>query len=219
MVAPLTMKKMALGALTLPVESLSVRGKAARDMDLYLMADGSTASITNAEPAAARAREEALRWFDELRDPLRRYLLCAGAGSADADEAVQESFLRLYQHLEKGGDRSNVRAWVFQVARNYLRDERKSARHQRTVPLEDAMESAGRFTDPGGSPEHCALIEEQTRRLREAVGKLPRQQRECMLLRSSGLRYREIAEILGIQTNSVGALVQRAVARLSEDLT
>jgi len=186
------------------------------------MANEGTASISKAAPAAHQAREEALRWFDELRDPLRRYLMCAGARPADADEAVQESFLRLYQHLEKGGDRSNVRAWVFQVARNYVRDERKSAHHRRTVPLDDAMESGGsfadRFADPGGSPEDCALRDEQTRRLRGAVERLPRQQRECMLLRSSGLRYREIAEVLGIQTNSVGALVQRAMARLSEDL-
>ncbi len=102
---------------------------------------------------------------------------------------------------------------------NYLRDERKSARRQRTVPLDGAMEREARFADPGGSPEHCALGEERTRRLRAAIEKLPPQQRECMLLRSSGLRYREIAEILGINTSSVGPLVQRAVARLSEDLS
>jgi RNA polymerase sigma-70 factor (ECF subfamily) len=108
---------------------------------------------------------------------------------------------------------------VFQVARNYVRDDRKSARHQRTVPLDGATEREGPFADPGGSPEHCALREEQTRRLRGAIERLPRQQRECILLRSSGLRYREIAEVLGIHTNSVGALVQRAVARLSEDLS
>ena len=74
------------------------------------MADEGPASISKVAPAADQARGLALRWFDELRDPLRRYLMCAGACPADADEAVQESFLRLYQHLEKGGDRSNVRA-------------------------------------------------------------------------------------------------------------
>src|SRR5580700_3403551 len=103
-------------------------------MDLYLMADGAMANLTKAATAADRARDEALRWFDELRDPLRRYLMCAGACPADADEAVQESFLRLYQHLEKRGDLANARARVFQVARNYVRDARKSAHHQRTVP-------------------------------------------------------------------------------------
>jgi RNA polymerase sigma-70 factor (ECF subfamily) len=182
-------------------------------MDLYLMADWGTANVTKAA-GADRSRSEALRCFDELRDPLRRYLMCAGASPADADDAVQETFLRLYRHLEKNGDVSNLHGWVFQVARNYLRDERKSARRQRTVPVEEALDRQG----SRDNPEQCALGEERTRHLRAAIEKLPQQQRECMLLRSSGLRYREIAEILGINTSSVGPLVQRAVARLSEDL-
>jgi RNA polymerase sigma-70 factor (ECF subfamily) len=187
-------------------------------MELSLMADG-TARLSESATGAECARDEALRWFDELRGPLRCYLLCAGVNAEDADEAVQESFLRLYQHLEKNGDRSNLRSWVFQVARNYLRDDRKSARRQRTAPLDDAMERDGRFRDPGDSPEQCALGAERSRRLHAAIQKLGAQQRECILLRSSGLRYREIAEILGINISSVGTLVQRAVARLNEELS
>jgi RNA polymerase sigma-70 factor (ECF subfamily) len=187
-------------------------------MDLYLMADGGMSNLSRVSATVAQARSEALRWFDEVRDPLRRYLICTGVNPADADEAVQESFLRLYRHLEKNGDVSNVRAWVFQVARNYVRDQRKSARHQRTVALDDSSAGDSRFADPAGTPEHGVLRDERNRRLQGAVEKLPRQQRECILLRSSGLRYREIAEVMGIHTNSVGALVQRAVARLSEEL-
>lgn len=178
------------------------------------MADGAVEGARE----ASDPREEALRWFDRLREPLRRYLMCTGASAADADDAVQESFLRLYQHLVKNGDRTNLWGWMFQVARNYLRDEKKSARQRRTVALDDVTRERGP-ADPQGSPEHCALGEERTRRLRTAIGKLPEQQRECMLLRSSGLRYREIAKVLGIQTASVGTLVHRAVARLSEELT
>jgi RNA polymerase sigma-70 factor (ECF subfamily) len=182
------------------------------------MAHRGTANVTKAA-VADDPREEALRWFDELRDPLRRYLLCAGVSAADTDDVVQETFLRLYKHLEKNGDRSNVCGWVFQVARNYLRDQRKSARHQRTVQLDDEMIGEGGPADPQGSPEHCVLDRERGRRLRAAIEKLPEQQRECMLLRASGLRYREIAKILGIHTSSVGGLVHRAMARLGEDLS
>src|SRR5882724_11130831 len=144
-------------------------------MDLYLMADGERTNPTKAV-AAHQSRDEVLRWFDELRDPVRRYLMCGGTSPADADDAVQETFLQLYRHLEKNGDRSNVCGWVFQVARNYLRDERKSARRQRTVSLEDEMARAGGPADPQGSPEHCALDKERTRRLRAAIEKLPEQQ-------------------------------------------
>lgn len=182
-------------------------------MDLYLMADEGTAKVAKAVPADP-SQVETLRRFDELREPLRRYLLCAGAGPADADDAVQETFLKLYRHLKKNGDPENLCGWVFQVARNYLRDERKSAQRQRTISLEHT----DAFADPRGSPEHRALGQERARRLSAAIEKLPQQQRECMLLRASGLRYSEIAEILGIQLSSVGAVVNRATARLREDL-
>ncbi len=187
-------------------------------MELYLMADKAMANLRVNAADAGGSREEALMWFAALHDPLRRYLLCAGATAADADDAVQESFLRLYQHLEKNGDRSNLRGWIFQVARNFLRDERKSARHKRTAPLDGAMENDRHFTDPARNPEHSALAEERGRKLRAAIEKLPEQQRECILLRSAGMRYREIAEVMGINISSVGTLVGRAVARLSEDL-
>jgi RNA polymerase sigma-70 factor (ECF subfamily) len=186
-------------------------------MDLYLMVDEEMEDLK--KPLVAdNSRDEVLGWFDELRDPLRRYLMCAGASPADADDAVQESFLRLYHHLEKNGDRANLCGWVFQVARNYLRDERKSARRQRTIQLDDSLAREGGPADPQSSPEHHALGEERTRRLRAAIEKLPGQQRECMLLRSSGLRYCEIARVLGMNVSSVGTLVRRALARLSEDL-
>jgi RNA polymerase sigma factor (sigma-70 family) len=101
---------------------------------------------------------------------------------------------------------------------NYIKDERKSAHYRHSVPLDDAMEREGRFADTAASPEHGAMHEERARRLSHAIEKLPAQQRECILLRSSGLRYREIAEVMGINTNNVGGLVMRAVARLSEEL-
>jgi RNA polymerase sigma-70 factor (ECF subfamily) len=145
--------------------------------------------------------------------------MCAGATPADADEAVQESFLRLHQHLETRGCLSNAPAWIFQVARNYLHDARKSAHQQRTVPLDCDLQGESQLADPGVGPEIRALNEERDRRLREAIQELPRQQRECILLRSAGLRYREIAGLLGINVNSVGAIMQRAVARLNQELS
>jgi RNA polymerase sigma-70 factor (ECF subfamily) len=183
-------------------------------MELYLMAQGEVAAALEHAASPDPARAETLRLFDEFRAPLRRYLLCAGVAPADADDALQETFLRLYRHLEKRGSPQNLSAWLFQVARNYLRDEVRRARRRRTVQLDDAPESPAGQADP----ERSALERERARRLRAAIGKLPDQQRECMLLRAAGLRYREIAEALNIEISSVGAAVHRATARLSEEL-
>ena len=164
---------------------------------------------------APAPKDEAAQLFDELHVPLHRYLLCAGLGWADAEEAVQETFLRLHRLLRKHGDRTNLRGWVFQVARNLARDQRKSARWQRLVNLDHSSDEA-EFPDPGAGPEAQAIGEQRRRRVRAAIGKLSPQQRECVLLRISGLRYREIAEILGINCASVGELMERSTACLSE---
>jgi RNA polymerase sigma-70 factor (ECF subfamily) len=164
------------------------------------------------------SREQTLRSFDELYEPLQRYLRCLGASQPEAEDAAQETFLRLHRHLNKNGLPASLCGCVFQVARNYLRDAQRSARRHRTVSPGDKMDRSGSPPAPVRNPEQQALDEERSQRLRIAIESLPAQQRECMLLRSSGLRYREIAEVLGINPSNVGTLVHRAVARLIEEL-
>ncbi|AXC12540.1 RNA polymerase sigma-70 factor, ECF subfamily [Acidisarcina polymorpha] len=56
--------------------------------------------------------------YDALRPPLYRYLINGGLSPQDAEEVVQEAFLRLYRHMRSGGGEENLRAWVYQVAHN-----------------------------------------------------------------------------------------------------
>jgi len=169
-------------------------------------------------PSTSQLEQEVVGFFDELRGPLYRYFLCTGLSRDDASECVQETFLRLYRHLQRRGDHSNLRGWIFQVARNLIRDEYKSARRGRTETLDSSIERLSACPDPEGSPEDQMLRRERLHRLRSSIEKLTPQQRNCVLLRVAGLRYREIAEMLGIGISSVGELMQRAIARLNEDL-
>ncbi len=185
------------------------------------MRESTGSPLMTADESAASSgyrQSEVSRTFDELRRPLFRYFLCAGLSREDADEGVQETFLRLHRHLQKDGDRSNLRGWIFQVARNLARNRHKSARIRRTEALDGDWKRRNSFPDPEGSPEDQAIRAERMRRLKRSIERLTPQQRECVLLRASGLRYREIAEILGVGISSVGEMVQRAAARLSEAL-
>lgn len=181
------------------------------------MADsGGSPLMTEEETASRQCKVSGM--FDELRRPLFRYFLCAGLSREDADEGIQETFLRLHRHLQKDGDRSNLRGWVFQVARNLARNQHKSAHNRRTEALDSNLERSSAVSDPEGSPEDQAIRSERMRRLHRSMETLTPQQRECLLLRASGLRYREIAEALGVGISSVGEMVQRAAARLNEVL-
>src|SRR5262245_21502189 len=72
--------------------------------------------------------------FKELREPLYRYLLCLGVRSPQAEEIIQESFLRLYKHLHGGGSCEYERGWVFRVAHNIGIDELRKRKHSPEMP-------------------------------------------------------------------------------------
>ena len=63
-------------------------------------------------------------------------------------------------------------------------------------------------------PEQIMIENEKLQRVRVALQYLPAQQRECVLLRSQGLRYREIASNLGVSTQRVATLMGRGISRL-----
>ena len=61
---------------------------------------------------------EVIGLFDELRNRLLRYLLSTGLPISDGEEIVQEAFLALFLHLQRGRSRENLRGWLFRVVRN-----------------------------------------------------------------------------------------------------
>jgi RNA polymerase sigma-70 factor (ECF subfamily) len=164
------------------------------------------------------ASGEVVRLFDELRVGLFRFLRWQGSTAEEADDAIQEAFLRLHAHLQRGGSRENLRAWVFRVAGNLMRDERKSGHRRFNQPMKSAVDAREGWADPGAGPEQMALARETAQRLHAAIGRLPALERECLALRSAGFRYREIGGILGIGTSTAADVLRRAMETLAREL-
>ncbi len=152
--------------------------------------------------------------FNELRDRLLRYLLVLGLSAHDGEEIIQESFLLLFQHLKQGKSRQNLPGWVFRVARNLALKQRSSnqLRLHRVVELDEAMQA--RQVDRSRNPEQQLQDRVRRERLLAIVRALREQDRSCLSLRAEGLRYREIAEVMGISLGSVAASLARSLARL-----
>ncbi|MFN0172477.1 MAG: RNA polymerase sigma factor [Bryobacteraceae bacterium] len=156
------------------------------------------------------AEELVTNLFVEARDDVYRYLLTLGLHPPQAQEATQEVFLRLYVTLRKGEDLQSPRAWVFRVAHNHGLNVRAKENGNRMYTAE-----LPERPDPCQlSPEQSLLERERLSILKEAVASLSEQQRQCLYLRSEGFRYREIAEIMGIGTSTVGEFLRRGVSRL-----
>lgn len=164
----------------------------------------------NTERAAVPTadEQEVIQLFDELRTRLLRYLLSFGLPAQDGEEVIQEVFLALFQHLQRGRSRQNLRGWVFRVAHN-LGLKRRMAR-SREAEAPDAARP-----DPAENPEEQLLSSQRQKRLQAVLRALPEQDQWCLSLRAEGLRYREIAEVLGMSLAAVSTSLGRSLARFS----
>jgi RNA polymerase sigma-70 factor (ECF subfamily) len=156
----------------------------------------------------SRLEEDVIALFDRFRGPLLRYLLSCRVALPEAEEIVQETFLALFQHLRAGKPRSNLPGWIFRVAHNLAL--KQLARAQRTAP---ALPETHADLAPG--PEQLASDQQRQRLLLAVLRALPEQDQCCLALRAEGLRYREIADVLGVSLGTVANSLARSLSRLN----
>lgn len=149
-------------------------------------------------------RREVLTLFEAHGNALYRFALVLLRHHQDAEDVVQETYLKLLDHLRVAHADSNVRGWLFTVAANACRDRMR--RRNRWMPWSVANEPA---------VEPAPLHDEDGRlsAVRHALRQLSERDRLLVALRSHGLSYREIAEAAHIRPTSVGRLLARAVDR------
>jgi RNA polymerase sigma-70 factor (ECF subfamily) len=168
------------------------------------------AGVLPSERTRVSLQDEVAQLFQEMREGVYRYVLSLGLYPPQAQEATQEVFLRLYAALKRGEAIQNRRAWVVRVAHNLSLNLR--AQQSSQAPFESNIEM--RLADPELNPEQSLLERERLRRFHWGVENLSEQQRRCLHLRLEGLRYPEIAAVLGISASAVGEFLRRAIVRL-----
>jgi RNA polymerase sigma-70 factor (ECF subfamily) len=171
------------------------------------------ASATESGNSRDRLAEEVAALFDQFRSPLLRYLSSFGLALPDGEEVLQEVFLALFQHLNRGRSRDSIRGWLFRVAHNLALRRRSRSRRDSETSLGAGAEDLA--IDPYPNPEDRLASHQTKQRLLAVVEALPEQDRRCLLLRSEGLRYREIAEILDMSLGGVSLSLSRSLARLA----
>lgn len=171
------------------------------------------ASENASSRAGLRIEDEVIALFDIYRHRIFRYILSFGLTPHDAEDIVQEVFLSLFHHLQLGRSRSNLRGWIFRVAHNLALKRRMSIQKPGSpVEFDDELMETCRHPDP--SPEQHVAFQQRQARLLTVVHALPENEERCLRLRAEGLKYREIAEVLGISLGSVSIALTRSLARL-----
>jgi RNA polymerase sigma factor (sigma-70 family) len=151
--------------------------------------------------------------FQEHYDVLYRYLVRLTGDPDLAADAAQEAFVRL---IEKEPDGAQVRAWLYRVATNVVRDDSR-VRRRRGELLREAPDRAP-LADAPRSPELALEVREKQRLVRGALNALSLKDRTVLLMREEGFSHQEIADAVGTTTKSVGSMISRALQKLSAEI-
>ncbi|HET9802554.1 MAG TPA: sigma-70 family RNA polymerase sigma factor [Candidatus Acidoferrum sp.] len=141
----------------------------------------------------------------------------------DAEEIVQEAFLRGYQKLKQFAGQANFGTWVYRIAANYAIDrlrQRKVDDARREQPARDSEDGAdsdplARVSDAAPSPERLARSGQLARRMEQALQELTPAERTAIVMRHwDGCGIEEIAATLKSSTTAAKNTVFRAVQKL-----
>jgi RNA polymerase sigma factor (sigma-70 family) len=145
---------------------------------------------------------------------LYRFLARECGNSQLARDAVQETFLRLQMH-PPAVDRA-LRPWLFTTGLNVIRDVTRTAASRARL-LESKAAKVPQPKRFEGPDERLERLEDGAR-LRRALAELRPRERVALLMREEGFKHREIADVLGTTTGSIGTLLSRALEKMAASM-
>ena len=137
---------------------------------------------------------------------------------ADAQDVLQDSFLRAFRHF-RGFSGESPRAWLLSIVRNVSFTFRKKQGRFGGFEAAEPDEQLEELVDDGPSPEHTLLQACDAQEVRAALARLPTQSREVLVLREmEECSYREIASVLEVPIGTVMSRLSRARSQLLREL-
>jgi RNA polymerase sigma-70 factor, ECF subfamily len=161
-----------------------------------------------------RLQQRAADIYEEHRLNIYRFLVAQGLPRATAQEVTQDVFVRFFMALRNGVEITSERGWIYTVAARSAADYWRQEHDHVWVGLETADQTSDRLRSQDPDPEVLAVRTQRLRRVAQTLLKLPAEQRLCVQLRSQGLRYRDIAGILGVAVSTTAEWLAIAVERL-----
>ncbi len=159
------------------------------------------------------------RLVEHYRRPLFGFILKMTEGREDAEEVFQETWFRAIRGIGTYREKRFL-SWLFRIAHNLIIDRARRARPVADPPDGEAGDPVEtRIPAPGPGPASEAAGRDLGGRIRDAVGRLPPEQREVFVMRMEGdLPFKEIARIQETSIYTALARMHYAVRKLREEL-
>jgi RNA polymerase sigma-70 factor (ECF subfamily) len=135
--------------------------------------------------------------------------------SLEAEDALQEVFIKVYEHAASFEPRATVGAWLNRITANHCLNLLRARHPQESLDQEDSVA----VPDAGAGPLEALEEQDLARRLEEALAELPENQRRALIMKRFGdLSYQEIAAEMGLSPQAVDGLLKRARQTLKKML-
>jgi len=189
---------------------------------LRISAKDEAALVKEAKAGSYEAFEELVNRYEKK---IYRLGLNITSSPEDAEDVLQETFLKAYQHLPEFREDSRFYTWLVRIAVNEGLMKLRRRRSDKSVSLDDQVDDEGQikpreFTDWKPNPEQLLAQSETRQILDRAARSLPNTFRTVFFLRDvEGLSTQETAELLGLTESAVKARLFRARLHLREELS
>jgi RNA polymerase sigma-70 factor (ECF subfamily) len=169
-------------------------------------------------------RAEFGRLVETYYEVIYRLAIKMMGDSQDAEDVLQETFLKAYRHLKGFGGRSSISTWLYRIATNealmLLRRKRDIVSLDESLETEEGEQEPLQIVDWCCLPEEELVSAEAQKHLDQAIQGLPPNLRVVFVLRDiQGLSTQEVSEVLNLSETAVKTRLSRARLRLRQDLT
>jgi len=167
---------------------------------------------------AQQGRSDALSWLVREYSPrLYGYFFRVCGSGSDAEDLVQELFVRVVKNIKGYRHENKFEHWLFRIAANLARDRARNLVRRGTVV---SLEGEEQVLDRQKNPHERLDVDEQCTSLQQALKKLPELDREIIMLRHySQMSFKEIAEQFKLPIGTVLAKVHRGLKRLRKSMS
>lgn len=152
---------------------------------------------------------------NEYYPALLNFLLRMGCQPGDAEDIIQETFIKAARGLSRYQHKDRFRTWLFKICHNSLRDYYKKASRRRELPHDSGTMAASE----ANSPENIMIEKERALRVQAALNQLPPKQRLVVVLRYyHGFSINEIAQLIQCPVGTVKSRLNGALNSLKDFL-
>lgn len=146
--------------------------------------------------------------FHEHWNSIHRLIARMVIDPAEAEDLTLETFYRLYKHHPTQKDEFNIRGWLYKVATNLALHSIRSFKRKEHYEINAGKEALSGSQE--NQPSRIFAEKEDQHYVRMALGQMNTRQAEILILRYSGMAYKEIADTLELSPTSIGPLLLRA---------